>query len=105
MSSVIGLAENLRIEIAVPRKESGGTMTLRRLPSLRRATASGVVWSTRRSRRLQRRGALWNRSCSLRNRRGALTTGPWRSLYVWSGAVRLKKVGAGSEIGAWGEEK
>ena len=43
MSSVIGLAENLRIEIAVPRKLSGGTITLTRLPSFRRASASGVV--------------------------------------------------------------
>src|SRR3546814_6453172 len=49
MSSVIGLAENLRIEIAVPRKLSGGTITLTREPSLSRASASGVVWSTRRS--------------------------------------------------------
>ena len=43
MSSVIGLAENLRIEIAVPRSDSGGTITLTRLPSARRASASGVV--------------------------------------------------------------
>src|SRR3546814_3078261 len=49
MSSVIGLAENLRMEMAVPRRDSGGTMTLTRLPSGRRASASGVVWSTRRS--------------------------------------------------------
>src|SRR3546814_20639293 len=48
MSSVIGFSENLRIEIAVPFKDSGGTMTLTRLPSWRRAWASGVVWSTRR---------------------------------------------------------
>src|SRR3546814_7963102 len=33
MSSVIGLAENLRMEMAVPRRDSGGTMTLTRLPS------------------------------------------------------------------------
>src|SRR3546814_6390547 len=42
MSSVIGLAENLRIEIAVPRRDSGGTITLTRLPSFNRASASGV---------------------------------------------------------------
>jgi hypothetical protein len=33
MSSVIGFSENLRMEMAVPRSESGGTMTLTRLPS------------------------------------------------------------------------
>jgi hypothetical protein len=33
MSSVIGFSENLRIEMAVPRSDSGGTMTLTRLPS------------------------------------------------------------------------
>ena len=43
MSRVIGLAENLRIEIAVPRNDKGGTMTLTRLPSASRASASGVV--------------------------------------------------------------
>ena len=43
MSIVIGFSENLRIEIAVPRSDSGGTMTLTRLPSLSRASASGVV--------------------------------------------------------------
>src|SRR3546814_17664404 len=50
MSSVIGLAENLRMEMAVPRRDSGGPMTLTRLPSGRRASASGVV------RRLGERG-------------------------------------------------
>ena len=39
MSSVIGFSENLRIEMAVPRRDSGGTMTLTRLPSWRRASA------------------------------------------------------------------
>ena len=48
MSSVIGFSENLRIEIAVPRKLSGGMMTLTRLPSWRRASQSGEVWSMRR---------------------------------------------------------
>src|SRR3546814_16445567 len=43
MSSVIGLAENLRIEIAVPRKLSGGTLPFTRETSLRPASASGVV--------------------------------------------------------------
>ncbi len=67
MSSVIGLAENLRIEMAVPRRESGGTMTLTRLPSFRRASASGVVWSTRRPTWLTIRWAIWNRCSSSRN--------------------------------------
>ena len=43
MSTVIGLSENFRIEIAVPLSDSGGTMTLTRLPSFRRASAKGVV--------------------------------------------------------------
>ena len=43
MSSVIGFSENLRMEMAVPRRLSGGTMTLTRDPSLRRASARGVV--------------------------------------------------------------
>ena len=43
ISSVIGSAENLRMEIAVPRSESGGTMTFTRLPSFKRASASGEV--------------------------------------------------------------
>ena len=33
MSSVIGFSENLRMEMAVPRSESGGMITLTRLPS------------------------------------------------------------------------
>src|ERR671916_2913271 len=41
MSSVIGFSENLRIEIAVPRSDSGGTITLTRLPSLRRGAGRG----------------------------------------------------------------
>src|SRR3712207_9295497 len=41
MSSVIGFSENLRIEMAVPRSESGGMMTLTRLPSWRRGAAGG----------------------------------------------------------------
>ena len=36
ISSVIGLAENLRIEMAVPRSESGGTITFTREPSFKR---------------------------------------------------------------------
>ena len=67
MSSVIGLAENLRIEMAVPRSDSGGTITLTRLPSFRRASASGVVWSTRRPTELTMRCAIWNRCSSSRN--------------------------------------
>jgi hypothetical protein len=80
MSSVIGLAENLRIEIAVPRKLSGGTMTFTRLPSLRRASASGVVWSTRRPTELQIRCAIWNRCSSSRNWIGAISSLPLRSM-------------------------
>ena len=67
MSSVIGFSENLRIEIAVPRSESGGMMTLTRLPSWRRASASGVVWSTRRPTLLTMRWAIWSRCSSSRN--------------------------------------
>ena len=33
MSTVIGFSENLRMEMAVPRSESGGMITLTRLPS------------------------------------------------------------------------
>src|SRR3546814_10541126 len=39
MSMVIGFSENLRIEIAVPLSDRGGTMTLTREPSARRASA------------------------------------------------------------------
>ena len=67
MSIVIGFSENLRIEIAVPRSDSGGTMTLTRLPSCRRASASGVVWSTRRPTLFTIRWAIWNRCSSSRN--------------------------------------
>src|SRR3546814_17104541 len=51
MSSVIGLAENFRIEMEVPRSESGGTITLTRLPSLSSASESGVGWSRSEERR------------------------------------------------------
>ena len=67
MSTVIGFSENLRIEMAVPRKRSGGMMTLTRLPSWRRASASGVVWSTRRPTLLTIRWAIWSRWSSSRN--------------------------------------
>ena len=80
MSSVIGFSENLRIEIAVPRKDSGGTITLTRLPSFRRASASGVVWSTRRPTWLTMRWAIWNRWLSSRNRIGAMVSLPLRSM-------------------------
>ena len=43
MSSVIGFSENLRMEMAVPRSDSGGIMTLTRLPS--EAGVGDVVWS------------------------------------------------------------
>ena len=79
MSSVMGFAENLRIEIAVPRSESGGTMTLTRLPSFRRASASGVVWSTRRPTEFTIRCAIWNRCSSSRNWIGASSSLPLRS--------------------------
>src|SRR3546814_15463223 len=71
MSSVIGLAENLRMEMAVPRRDSGGTMTLTRLPSGRRASASGVVWSTRRPPLFTMRWAIWNRCSASRDLIGA----------------------------------
>src|SRR4026207_2032171 len=41
MSMVIGFSENLRIEIAVPRRESGGTMKLTRPAALRGGAAGG----------------------------------------------------------------
>src|SRR3982750_1032922 len=44
MSSVIGFSENLRIEMAVPRSDSGGMMTLTRLPSWGRGSQSGRGW-------------------------------------------------------------
>src|SRR3712207_3476934 len=47
MSSVIGFSENLRIEMAVPRSDSGGMITLTRLPSWGRGAAGGgglVTW-------------------------------------------------------------
>src|SRR3546814_13414717 len=47
MSIVIGFSENLRIEIAVPRSESGGKITLTRLPSLRCPSARGWVGPAR----------------------------------------------------------
>ena len=80
ISSVIGFSENLRIEIAVPRSESGGTITLTRLPSFRRASASGVVWSTRRPTWFTIRWAIWNKCCSSRNRIGASTSLPFFSM-------------------------
>ena len=80
MSIVIGFSENLRIEIAVPRSESGGTITLTRDPSLRRASASGVVWSTRRPTWFTMRCAIWNRCCSSRKRIGAMTSLPFFSM-------------------------
>ncbi|MEO0441873.1 MAG: hypothetical protein AAF067_13495 [Pseudomonadota bacterium] len=67
MSSVIGFSENLRIEIAVPLRLSGGTMTFTREPSFRRASASGVVWSTRRPTWFTIRCAIWKRCSSSRN--------------------------------------
>ena len=53
--------------MAVPRRQSGGMMTLTRLPSWRRASASGVVWSTRRPTLLTMRWAIWSRCSSSRN--------------------------------------
>ena len=79
MSSVIGFSENLRIEIAVPRSDSGGTMTLTRLPSWRRASHSGVVWSMRRPTLFTIRWAIWNRCSSSRNWICAISSLPLRS--------------------------
>ena len=47
-SRVISFLENLRIEMVGPSMASGGMMMLTRLPSLRRASTSGVDSSTRR---------------------------------------------------------
>src|SRR3546814_14979257 len=47
-SSVMPFLENLRIEIEGPSIASGGMMILTRLPSMRRASTSGVVSSTPR---------------------------------------------------------
>src|ERR687898_3667881 len=41
MSKVIGFSENLRIEMAVPRSDSGGMMTFTRPPSWGRGGAGG----------------------------------------------------------------
>ena len=87
MSSVIGFSENLRIEMAVPRSDSGGMMTLTRLPSWRRASASGVVWSTRRPTLLTMRWAIWNRCSSSRNWILASSSLPLRSMKDLVGAV------------------
>src|SRR3546814_15703352 len=59
LSSVIGLAENLRMEIAVPRRLSGGTITLTRPPSFTRDSARGVVSSQRSATWLTSRGENW----------------------------------------------
>src|SRR5258705_12753201 len=44
MSMVIGFSENLRIEMAVPRSDSGGAMTLSRAPAPGRGGRSGGGW-------------------------------------------------------------
>ena len=97
MSSVIGFSENLRIEMAVPRKLSGGTMTLTRLPSGRRASASGVVWSTRRPTLLTIRWAIWNRCSSSRNWMWASSSLPLLSTKVWSGPLTMMSLIVGSD--------
>ena len=79
MSTVIGFSENLRIEMAVPRSDSGGMMTLTRLPSCRRASQSGLVWSMRRPTLLTIRWAIWNRCSSSRNWICAISSLPFRS--------------------------
>ena len=67
------------IDSAVPRRLSGGTMTLTRNPSFRRASASGEVWSTRRPTEFTIRCAIWNRCSSSRNWIGASSSLPLRS--------------------------
>ena len=62
-------------------------MTLTRLPSGRRASASGVVWSTRRPTLLTMRWAIWNRCSSSRNWIWAISSLPLRSMKVCVGAV------------------
>ncbi len=96
MSSVIGFSENLRIEMAVPRSDSGGMMTFTRLPSWRRASARGVVWSTRRPTLLTMRWAIWNRCSSSRNWILASSSLPLRSMKVWSGPLTMMSLTAGS---------
>ena len=62
-------------------------MTLTRLPSWRRASASGVVWSTRRPTLLTMRWAIWNRCSSSRNWIWAISSLPFFSMKVWFGPV------------------
>src|SRR4051794_41357504 len=71
MSSVIGFSENLRIEMAVPRSDSGGTMTLTRLPSWRRAAQSGEGWAMRRATLLAIRWGVLDKWSSSRDWIGA----------------------------------
>ena len=54
-----GFSEKLPNEMAVPRSDSGGMMTLTRLPSWRRASQSGLVWSIRRPTLFTIRCAIW----------------------------------------------
>src|SRR4051812_22411555 len=61
MSRVIGFSENLRIEIAVPRSDSGGMMTLARLPSCRGAAHSGGGWAIRAAALFAMRCRGWER--------------------------------------------
>ncbi len=79
---VMGFSENLRIEIAVPFRLNGGTITFTREPSFKRASASGVVWSTRRPTWFTIRWAIWNRWLSSRNLIGASCNLPPFSMYV-----------------------
>ena len=84
------------MEMAVPRSDSGGTMTLTRDPSFSRASASGVVWSTRRPTELQMRCAIWNRCSSSRNWTWASSSLPLRSTNVCSGPLTMMSLIAGS---------
>ena len=66
-SSVISFLENLRIEMVGPSMASGGMMMLTRLPSLRRASTSGVDSSTRRPTSVTMRVATCSTCGSSRN--------------------------------------
>src|SRR5918994_3314243 len=44
MSKVIGFSENLRIEMAVPRSDSGGVMRLKRVPARGGGGGPGGGW-------------------------------------------------------------
>ena len=78
-SRVISFLENLRIEMVGPSMASGGMMMLTRLPSLRRASTSGVDSSTRRPTSVTMRVATCSTCGSSRKTTSVSSTLPLRS--------------------------